>query len=104
MKRNLRAQIRALVQTYTAEMLVALRNATLQEFETELRTPRARLHNPAKNLPRNPERRLQLFQKALEWQQELKKGRITNRAAIARREGLSRARVTQIMSVLRDRS
>lgn len=41
------------------------------------------------------------IRKALVWQGELASGQVKNRAAIARREGLSRARVTQIMGLLR---
>jgi hypothetical protein len=51
--------------------------------------------------PRNPERHGRLFEQALEWQRQLESGEVLTRAAIARREGLSRARVTQIMNVLR---
>jgi len=38
---------------------------------------------------------------AQEWQRQLDAGEIENQAAIARREGLTRARVSQIMSLLR---
>lgn len=50
--------------------------------------------------PRTP-RVVELLQKALEWQGLLKSGEAANRAEIARGEGLSRARVTQVMSLLR---
>jgi uncharacterized protein involved in propanediol utilization len=36
--------------------------------------------------------------RAIEWQRQLDAGEIATRAAIARREGLSRARVTRIMN------
>jgi ParB-like chromosome segregation protein Spo0J len=38
--------------------------------------------------------------RALEWQRQLDAGEVASRADIARREGLSRARVTQIMRAL----
>jgi biotin operon repressor len=40
--------------------------------------------------------------RALEWQRQLEAGEAESQAAIARREGLTRARVTQIMNRLRD--
>ncbi len=39
--------------------------------------------------------------KAREWRRQLDTGEITNQAAIARREGVSRARVTQVLMLLR---
>jgi CRP-like cAMP-binding protein len=45
--------------------------------------------------PRGPAARLA---RALEWQRELDSGEVASRAEIARREGISRARVTQIMN------
>jgi len=41
-----------------------------------------------------------LLQKALEWQRQLDAGEVSAKAEIARREGISRARVTQIMAML----
>jgi hypothetical protein len=38
---------------------------------------------------------------AQEWQRQLDDGEIESQAAIARREGITRARVSQIMSLLR---
>jgi ParB-like chromosome segregation protein Spo0J len=43
----------------------------------------------------------QLLLKARKWQALLASGEVTSQAEIARREGLSRARVTQIMNLLR---
>jgi hypothetical protein len=54
---------------------------------------RMRPSAPARE-PRGPEARLA---RALEWQRELDAGEVASRAEIARREGISRARVTQIM-------
>jgi hypothetical protein len=48
--------------------------------------------------PRGPAARLA---RALEWQRQLDAGEVASRAEIARREGLLRARVTQITNGLR---
>ena len=50
--------------------------------------------------PRRP-RRSRSSQKAPEWQALLESGEACNQADIARREGITRARVTQIMGMLR---
>jgi len=47
-------------------------------------------------VPRIP-RVAEFLRKALEWQTLLKSGEATNQATIARREGISRVRVTQVM-------
>jgi hypothetical protein len=44
---------------------------------------------------------VELFRKALEWQALLQSGRVRNHVEIARREGITRARVTQVMGLLR---
>jgi len=44
---------------------------------------------------------IELLRKAIEWQTLLESGKIANQADIARREGISRARVTQVMGMLR---
>ena len=53
--------------------------------------------------PREPKtpRVVELLRKAIEWQTLLESGRIANQAEIARREGITQARVTQIMGMLR---
>jgi hypothetical protein len=43
---------------------------------------------------------VELLRKAIEWQQQLDTGEVNTRAEIARREGITRARVTQIMAML----
>ena len=50
-------------------------------------------------LPREPKtpRVVELLRKAIEWQALLDSGEASNQAAIARREGITRARVTQVM-------
>jgi len=50
--------------------------------------------------PKTP-RVVELLQMAMEWQRQLDAGEMETQAAIARREGLTRARVTQIMAMLR---
>jgi hypothetical protein len=44
---------------------------------------------------------LELLQKAQEWQRQLDAGEARTQAEIARREGITRARVTQVMGLLR---
>ncbi|MCK4680714.1 hypothetical protein KAT82_06280, partial [bacterium] len=44
---------------------------------------------------------VELLSKAVEWHALLEAGEVRNQAAIARREGFTRARVTQIMGLLR---
>lgn len=53
--------------------------------------------------PREPKtpRVVELLRKAIEWQTLLESGDIANQADIARREGITRARVTQVMGMLR---
>jgi hypothetical protein len=44
---------------------------------------------------------VELLRKAIEWQALLASGEAPNQAAIARQEGITRARVTQVMGMLR---
>jgi hypothetical protein len=44
---------------------------------------------------------VELLRTAQTWQQQLNAGEVENQAAIARREGITRARVTQIMALAR---
>jgi hypothetical protein len=60
--------------------------------------PRGRPKPPKE--PRTP-RVVELLRKAIEWQVLLEAGEASNQAAIARREGITRARVTQVMGMLR---
>jgi hypothetical protein len=57
--------------------------------------PRVRNRKPPK-APQTP-RVVELLRKALEWQALLESGEVGNQAEIARREGITRARVTQVM-------
>ena len=56
-------------------------------------------HKPPKE-PKTP-RVVELLRKAIEWRRQLETGEVRNQAEIARREGIARARVTQIMGMLR---
>jgi len=53
--------------------------------------------------PREPKtpRVVELLRKAIEWQTLLESGKAVNQADIARQEGITRARVTQVMGMLR---
>ncbi len=44
---------------------------------------------------------VELLRTALKWQELLESGEASNQAAIARREGITRARVTQVLGLLR---
>jgi len=54
-------------------------------------------------LPREPKtpRVVELLRKAIEWQALLESGKIASQAEIAHQEGITRARVTQVMGMLR---
>jgi len=63
-------------------------------------TPPPRSNSKPRKEPRTP-RVVELLRKAIEWQALLESGQITNQAEIARRDGFTRARVTQVMRLLR---
>ena len=52
--------------------------------------------------PREPQtpRVAELLRKAIEWRRQLDTGEVRNQADIARREGVTRARVTQVLGLL----
>ena len=50
--------------------------------------------------PKTP-RVVELLHKAIEWQGLIESGEVRNQTEIARREGITRARVTQVMATLR---
>ena len=50
---------------------------------------------------RHAGRVVELLRKAIEWRALLESGEAANQAAIARQEGITRARVTQVMGLLR---
>lgn len=64
---------------------------------TATRSPRPKPTSSRK--PRTP-RVVETLRKALRWRAELESGTVANQAAIASREGITRARVTQIMALL----
>ncbi len=49
---------------------------------------------------KTPRRVTELLRKAIEWRRQLDAGEVRNQSDIARREGITRARVTQIMGML----
>ncbi len=56
---------------------------------------------PKPSTERKTPRVVELLRKAIEWQALLESGKIANQAEIARREGITRARVTQVMGMFR---
>lgn len=54
---------------------------------------------PAK-IPKTP-RVVELLRKAIEWKALLESGKVASQVDIARQEGITRARVTQVMGMLR---
>src|SRR3989338_6437794 len=65
-----------------------------------LSTPSTRQVDKPPRVPRMP-RAVEFLCKALEWQALLASGQAKNQADIARQEGISRVRVTQVMWMLR---
>ncbi len=62
--------------------------------------PRPRGRPKPPRVPKTP-RVVELLRKALEWQGLIESGEAPNQAAISRQEGITRARVTQVMGMLR---
>lgn len=60
---------------------------------------KARNQKPPKP-PQTP-KVVKLLRTAQEWRRQLEAGEVENQTAIARREGITRARVTQVMSLVR---
>lgn len=61
---------------------------------------------PGRGTPKQPResktpRVVQLLRKAIEWKSLLESGKVASQAEIARQEGVTRARVTQVMRMLR---
>jgi len=73
-----------------------------------LRTPVDRIVSAISNLQANPKtprepkkpRVVELLRKAIEWQTLLDSGKIADQAEIARHEGVTRARMTQVLDLL----
>jgi hypothetical protein len=74
------------------------RRVAADQVVNALPKPRGRPKRPTE--PKIP-RVVELLRRGLEWQALLESGEVRNQAAIARREGITRARVTQIMAMLR---
>ena len=77
----------------------ALRRRMLSDKEVSAVLPNRRNPKPLPE-PKTP-RVVELLRKAIEWRCQLDAGEIRNQAEIARREGTTRARVTQVMGMLR---
>jgi hypothetical protein len=114
--RDLRAKLEQIMGTFISAVLTATRSVSLAELAAEAKmsrvgstrepTPRrassrasaavtGKIPRGVRGAPTSPLR-------AIEWQRQLESGQVRSRADIARREGLTRARVTQIMNLLRD--
>jgi len=74
------------------------RRVAADRIVSALPEPRGKPKPPKK--PKTP-RVVELLQMAMEWQRQLDAGEVDTQAEIARREGITRARVTQIMAMLR---
>jgi hypothetical protein len=74
------------------------RRVTVDRVVSALPELRSRQKPPRE--PKTP-RVAELLRSALEWQRQLDLGDVRNRAEIAQREGITRARVTQVMGLLR---
>jgi hypothetical protein len=74
------------------------RMVTADQVVTAVQEPRGRSRSPRE--PKTP-RVVELLRKALEWEALLESGQVRNQAEIARQEGITRARVTQVMGLLR---
>ncbi|MBN1461110.1 MAG: hypothetical protein JXA57_16405, partial [Armatimonadetes bacterium] len=77
---------------------VLTRRVAADQTVSALPEPRGR-----PKLPKKPETPwvVELLKMAMEWQRQLDAGEVDTQAAIALREGITRARVTQIMALLR---
>ena len=67
---------------------------------TLIATPARRAKSTSPRVPRTP-RVVELLRRAIEWKTQLESQDIANQAAIAAREGITRARVAQVMGMLR---
>lgn len=75
-----------------------MQRAAADRIVSALSVPRGRPKPPKE--PETP-RVLELLRRAKEWQTLLESGQVRSQAEIARREGITRARVTQVMGMLR---
>jgi hypothetical protein len=77
----------------------ALKRRVAPDQTVNALSAKARNRKPPKP-PRTP-KVVELLRTAQEWRRQLDAGEVENQAAIARREGITRARVTQIMALTR---
>lgn len=85
----------------------AFENGTVGALKRRVRADRvvnmsARARRSARppRQPRTP-RVVELLRKAIEWRALIESGAVANQAALAQREGITRARVTQVMGLVR---
>src|SRR4051794_4080092 len=107
---DLRGELEQITSQFVATVLEAARRAPLSELVAEAAGGRRPVAVKAGSssaasastvLPRGVRGAPTALKRAIEWQRQLDSGEVRSRAAIARREGLTRARVTQIMNMLR---
>jgi hypothetical protein len=109
---DLRVELERITAQFVNTLLDAARRAPLRELVEEAAggkrlavtggdLPRAAPPVGPTLLPRGVRGAPTALKRAVEWQRQLDAGQVRSRAAIARREGLTRARVTQIMNMLR---
>ena len=89
------------VDQYTG-IVGALKRRVAPDQTVNALSARARNRKPPK-APQIP-KVVELLRTAQEWRRQLDAGDVTNQAEIARREGITRARVTQIMALIRQNS
>ncbi len=106
---DLRSELEQITARFVSTVLAAARSAPLEELAAEAAVrvgkasskPREVRAPVATAMPRGVRGAPTALKRAIEWQRQLAAGQVRSRAAIARREGLTRARVTQIMNLLR---
>jgi hypothetical protein len=88
--------------TFQNGHVVALvRQVPVERVVTAVPPSRCRARRRRSPKRAGPPRIVETLRKAIEWRRQLDAGEVPNQAAIARREGITRARVTQILSLLR---
>jgi hypothetical protein len=108
---DLRVELERITAQFVNTLLDAARRAPLRELVEEAASGRRVAvvveaedrtdGNGPTSFPRGVRGAPTALKRAIEWQRQLDSGAVRSRAAIARREGLTRARVTQIMNMLR---
>ena len=113
---DLRSELERITVEFVSTVLAVARRVPLHELAAETgggsRSRKVAASPPPERvapltaptpLPRGVRGAPTALKRAIEWQRQLDAGQVRSRAAIARREGLTRARVTQIMNLLRKR-